>query len=125
MYVGIRSRRRYWLNRLLKIFPLIGGERALTRDVWEAVPSRYKEQFEIEIALNYSCKRAGLRMGRRVIRGMSQVIKEKKWGLGYGLIRRYFMIQDLLIIGFRLYVIEELRQFFVLHHVITDKYERK
>jgi glycosyltransferase involved in cell wall biosynthesis len=38
MYVGIRARSTVWLNRLLRFFPVIGGERAVTRRLWDAVP---------------------------------------------------------------------------------------
>ena len=88
MYVGIRGRRTYWANRLLHFTPILGGERALTRALWDQVPTAYKKNFQIEIALNFFAKMNGHRMGFTVVHGLGQVIKEKKRGLLPGLWQR-------------------------------------
>jgi glycosyltransferase involved in cell wall biosynthesis len=105
MFVALRGRSTYWLNRLLHFTPIIGGERALTRSLWNHVPSRYKRKFQIEIALNFFVKRMGGRMGFAVMPGLTQVIKERKRGLWLGLFQRLSMCADIVIIAFRLYVI--------------------
>lgn len=105
MFVALRGRRTYWLNRLLHFTPIIGGERALTRSLWNCVPPRYKRKFQIEIALNFFAKRRGERMGFAVMPGLTQVIKERKRGLWLGLYQRLSMCLDIVIIAFRLYVI--------------------
>lgn len=105
MFVALRARRTYWLNRLLRFTPIIGGERALTRSLWNCVPSRYKRKFQIEIALNFFVKRRGERMGFALMPGLTQVIKERKRGLWLGLYQRLSMCTDIVIIAFRLYVI--------------------
>jgi len=105
MFVALRGRSTYWLNRLLRFTPIIGGERALTRSLWNHVPSRYKRKFQIEIALNFFVKRHGGRMGFAVMPGLTQVIKERKRGLWLGLYQRLSMCTDIFIIAFRLYVI--------------------
>ena len=84
MFVGIRGRKLYFLNRFLHFFPIVGGERALRREIWQLVPDAHKKKFQIEVALNYFCKKHGKRMGFAVIPRLSQVIKEKM-GLAYGL----------------------------------------
>jgi glycosyltransferase involved in cell wall biosynthesis len=105
MFVALRERRTYWANRLLHFTPIIGGERALTRDLWNCVPSRYKRKFQIEIALNFFVKRGGGRMGFTLVPGLIHVIKERKRGLWLGLYQRLSMCADIVIIAFRLYVI--------------------
>lgn len=110
MFVGIRGRKTYWLNRLLRVTPIIGGERALTRSIWQAIPPEYKQRFQIEIAMNYFCKATRHRMGFDVVHGLSQIIKEKKWGLAVGLWRRLLMMGDIVTVTLRLYGILSLKK---------------
>jgi glycosyltransferase involved in cell wall biosynthesis len=108
MFVAIRDRRTYWMNRLLYFIPVLGGERALTKDIWRLVPRIYRKGFQIEIALNYYTKRSGHTMSFGVMPGLSQVIKEKKRGFWLGLIQRIKMCGEVAWISFRLYVIRNL-----------------
>jgi glycosyltransferase involved in cell wall biosynthesis len=105
MFVGIRGRRTYWANRLLRVSPILGGERALRRALWEQVPPDYKKNFQIEIALNFFAKAHGHRMEFTVLHGLRQVIKERKRGLLRGLTERLSMIADIVIVSWRTYVI--------------------
>ena len=105
MFVGIRARRTYWLNRALHFFPIIGGERALTRALWDSVPAEHKQGFRIEIAMNYCAKQAGKGMGFALIAGTTHHIKERKYGVLVGLCRRAGMIRDVVAISFRLYIL--------------------
>jgi len=105
MHVGIRARRTYWANRLLHFTPVIGGERALRREIWDQVPPEYKRNFQIEIALNFFAKQNGQRMGISILRGLTQVIKERKRGLLAGLWQRMLMIRDILLASWRIYVL--------------------
>jgi glycosyltransferase involved in cell wall biosynthesis len=112
MYVGIRGRKSYWANRLLHFTPILGGERVLTRTLWNHVPRTYKKNFQIEIALNFYAKHLGQRMGFTVVHGLSHVIKETKRGLWLGLWQRLLMISDVVLIGWRLYVVLRLQLLF-------------
>jgi glycosyltransferase involved in cell wall biosynthesis len=105
MYVGIRGRKAYWANRLLHFTPILGGERALRRELWDLVPRSYKKNFQIEIALNFFAKSNSYRMGFEVVPGLSQVIKERKRGLLRGLRQRLAMIADILLVSWRIYVV--------------------
>jgi glycosyltransferase involved in cell wall biosynthesis len=116
MFVAIRARHSYWLNRLLYFIPVLGGERALTKDLWRLVPRIYRQGFQIEIALNYYTKKSGRRMGFGVMPGLSQVIKEKKRGFWLGLVQRVKMCGEVLWISFRLYVIRSLLDLFTGAH---------
>jgi glycosyltransferase involved in cell wall biosynthesis len=109
MYVGIRGRKTYWANRLLHFTPILGGERALRKTLWDHVPRTYKKNFQIEIALNFFAKQLGQRMGFTVVRGLSQVIKEKKRGFWLGLWQRFLMIYDIVLVSFRLYVVRHMQ----------------
>ena len=93
------------MNRLLHFTPIIGGERALSRSLWEQVPQAYKKNFQIEIALNFFAKVNGHRMGFTVVKGLGQVIKERKRGLLRGLWQRMAMIGDILLVSWRIYVV--------------------
>jgi glycosyltransferase involved in cell wall biosynthesis len=105
MFVGIRGRRSYWANRLLHFTPILGGERALRRSLWEEVPASYKRNFQIEIALNFFAKANGHCMDFTVIHGLRQVIKERKRGLLRGMVQRLSMVADIVIVSWRLYVV--------------------
>jgi glycosyltransferase involved in cell wall biosynthesis len=109
MYVGIRGRKTYWANRLLHFTPILGGERVLTKTLWNRVPRTYKKNFQIEIALNFFAKHLGQRMGFTVVHGLSHVIKEKKRGFWLGLWQRLLMIYDIVLIGWRIYVVLHLK----------------
>jgi hypothetical protein len=112
MFVGIRGRKTYWANRLLHFTPILGGERALRKSLWEHVPGMYKKNFQIEIALNFFAKHLGHRMGFTVVHGLSQVIKEKKRGLLPGLWQRLSMIGDILWVSFRIYAVLQAQLFY-------------
>lgn len=105
MFVGIRARRTIWLNRVLHFFPILGGERALTRELWQSVPHDHTQGFQIEITMNYCAKWTGKGMGFALIRGTVHRTKEKKYGLLLGLVRRTGMIRDITAISFRLYIV--------------------
>ncbi len=105
MYVGINSRRSFWLNKMLHFFPILSGDRALRRELWDVVPQVYKKRFQIEIALNYFSHEFRSGSGFEIIHGIHHTIKEKKHGLLVGALRRLGMIADIVTISVRLYII--------------------
>ena len=109
MFVGIRGRKTYWTNRLLHFTPILGGERALRRTLWDQVPAAHKKNFQIEIALNYYAKLNGHHMGFTVVHGIGQVIKERKRGVLRGLWARILMIRDIVVVSAKLYILNEAR----------------
>lgn len=62
MNIGIRDRGRFftWLSRHL---PLISGERAMERRVFEGVPANFLHGFMVEASLNYYCRTHGFSYG--------------------------------------------------------------
>ncbi|HEY9481107.1 MAG TPA: glycosyltransferase family 2 protein [Candidatus Paceibacterota bacterium] len=109
MYVGIRARKTIMLNSVLHLFPILGGERAITRALWEAVPKRRKKGFEIEIALNHAAKSTTKGMGFELVPGIKNTIKEKKYGLVLGFLRRLRMIWQIACVSFDIYALEQLK----------------
>lgn len=84
MNVGVRNRSFLgtWLAWRL---PLIGGERALRREVFENIPEKYRQNFKVEIALNYYCRVNHLPVSQTLIRGLGLVRKIEKFGFLVGL----------------------------------------
>lgn len=104
MFVALRGRKTLFLNKLLRISPIIGGERALSKRLWYMVPDSFKRSFQIEIALNYYTKRTGKKMGFALFHGLRNTIKERKYGVVRGFIMRIGLCADVLIVSLRLYV---------------------
>lgn len=104
MFVGVRARKVIFFNKYFRFFPIISGERALTKFLWSTIPRGQKNCFKIEIALNFASKRTKKGMGFTRIIGLNHVIKEQKYGFWTGLWRRLLMIWDVLSISLYLYV---------------------
>lgn len=109
MHVGIRARKTLWLNRLLRVFPIIGGERAVSRRIWSMVPQRHKRGFRIEVALNHTAKRYGRGMSFHLVEGVTHRTKEDKFGWRKGLLRRLGMIGQVVAVTWSLYVVGGVR----------------
>lgn len=104
MFVGVTDRKQLWLTKIVRFLPLISGNRALLKKAWYAVPEKYREGFQIEVALNYFCRRKVGRLGFDLLPGARNTIKEKKYGLWTGLIRRWGMMWDVASIFLRLHI---------------------
>lgn len=92
MSVGLRDRGSV-LNWFMRhIFPVIGGERAIKRNVFLGVSALGVKDFGIEIAMNAYCKKTHLPVQVVTMKGVRQVIKEQKYGMLPGLIARLSMI---------------------------------
>lgn len=111
MYVALNDRRIFFINKLLRFFPILGGVRALTKELWQSVPRQYKKRFRIETALNYYAKKTKKSMGFELVPNLHNTIKEKKYGILIGLGRRITMTADVVYISIRLYIFENIRLF--------------
>jgi glycosyltransferase involved in cell wall biosynthesis len=54
MTVGLRERREIW-QKIASFMPLISGQRAMERRVFEDIPDRYVQGYMVESSLNYYC----------------------------------------------------------------------
>lgn len=85
MCVGLRDRGKA-VMRLQRHLPLIGGERALHRTLFERIPERFIQGFMLEAALNYACRSRGLRYGSVPLWGLDIRRKIAKVGVAKGLV---------------------------------------
>lgn len=83
------QRDRGILNPIVRYLPLISGERALTRDIFLAIPEEYIQGFMVEIVLNYYCRFKKMRYGSVLLPGLTIRRKYQKVGWRQGL-REYF-----------------------------------
>lgn len=110
MHVGLRARKTVWLNRWMRVFPIIGGERALCRTLWAKVPSEHKRGFRIEVALNHTAKYRGKGMSFEFIEGIRHRTKERKFGYWRGFRQRLEMIGEVVVVTWSLYIVGGLRR---------------
>jgi glycosyltransferase involved in cell wall biosynthesis len=102
MMIGMRNRKIYYLKFILAFIPLLGGERALTKNLWTMLPSYFKHRFRIEAGLNFYAKYYGKGFKYLVFLGLRQTIKEKKYGLVNGVKQRIGMFYDIIRAQLRL-----------------------
>jgi Glycosyl transferase family 2 len=85
MNIGTRE---YWWNRapiVRNAVLKLGGERALTRQLWDEVPNEFLRGFRIEAGLNATATLGGYRTALTPLPGLRQVTKERKKGMVAGL----------------------------------------
>jgi len=100
MNVGIRDRGKFF-SWLPKHLPLIGGERALSRFVFDRTPEKYRQGFMVEIALNYYCRSRHLPYGTVFLPGLGIRRKMQKVGIlkgSLGYIKMSWQVAKALII---------------------------
>jgi glycosyltransferase involved in cell wall biosynthesis len=102
MVIAMRNWRMYYASFLLSMLPILGGQRALTRDLWHKVPHKYRERFMVETALNFYARYWGNGYRYMVVAGLKQTIKEKKYGFWKGLRARLVMSGEVLLAQVRL-----------------------
>lgn len=102
MFIGMRNRKIYYVHQLLSFIPLLGGERACTRRLWEKLPAEHKSGFRIETAMNFYAKQEGKGFDFQVFPGLTQTIKEKKYGLWKGFGSRVHMFWEIIATSWEL-----------------------
>jgi glycosyltransferase involved in cell wall biosynthesis len=79
MCIGWRDRNAF-SNFTQRFLPLIGGERAMRRDIFENIPERFIHGFMIEAATNYYCRANRLPYGAVLLKGLTVRTKYQKVG---------------------------------------------
>lgn len=102
MVIAMRNWRMFYATFLLSFIPILGGQRALTRSLWDKVPHKYRERFMVETALNFYARYWGKGYQYKVVHGLKQTIKEKKLGFWNGLKARFAMIAEVVAAQVRL-----------------------
>lgn len=105
MFIGMRNRKWYFAHRIITFIPLLGGERAIVKSLWQKLPNYYKQYFRIEAALNFYSLYYGKGFQYKVFKGLSQVIKEKKYGLWDGAKQRGKMMWNIFSAQYKLHFI--------------------
>lgn len=95
MCVGIFRGGKVWSDVGHKISPFLSGQRALRRDLFEAVPYMAELRMGVEVALTKAAKRRKARVRRVVIPGVSNTHKEEKFGLVKGTAERMKMYTEI------------------------------
>lgn len=79
MNIGLRDKGELF-TELTKYLPLISGERALRREIFEAIDPKYLEGFMVEASLNYYCQANDLPFGTVFLQGLTMRRKFEKVG---------------------------------------------
>lgn len=85
MSVGLRDRGAFW-TKVSEFMPLIGGERALLRGIFEHIPEEYLRGFMVEIAMNAHCSRHKLKVCKAPMPGVTIRRKMQKVGFWRGML---------------------------------------
>lgn len=86
---------------------VLGGERALRRELWDLVPDGEKKGFGIELALNYYARRHGHKADYLFAPGLGQTPKEMKYGIVKGFFGRVSMIMQCTNTYCRLFLLQK------------------
>lgn len=97
MSVAVHNRRLYWLSFVLIFIPVLGGQRALRKALWQTLPSFYKKGFRIETGLNFFARYYGKDYQLKVFKNLHHSIKEQKHGLFTGFKQRLKMIGHIIV----------------------------
>lgn len=100
MTVGLRDRGKFFTWLLPYIAPVLGGERVLSRSLFQSIIQTYMQyapfNFGIETYMNAYCATHHLRILPVKMKGVTQVIKEKKYGFWVGFAARIRMVGQIL-----------------------------
>ncbi len=96
MTIGLRDRGAFLTRLLSCIAPLLGGERALTRDLFLKISGKGGTDFGIETLMNAYCKKHRILVRSIPLHGVRQVIKERKYGILRGFLARMRMIAQII-----------------------------
>ncbi|MFA6039004.1 MAG: glycosyltransferase family 2 protein [Candidatus Peribacteraceae bacterium] len=82
----------------------IGGERALRRALWSAVPAEERRGFDVELSLNYYASTLGKKVGVLPVPGLDHIVKERKHGFVRGATERMGMLTSMTKTYVKLYL---------------------
>ncbi len=95
MCVGIFRGGEKWSDAAMKVSPALSGQRAVRRELFEAVANVADLGMGIEIALEKAAKRRRARVMRVILYGVSNAHKEKKLGFVKGVAARTKMFVEI------------------------------
>ncbi len=95
MCVGIFRGGKVWSDMAQRVAPKLSGQRAVTRELFEAVPSMPELGMGVEWALNHTAERRKAKVLRVLLRGVSNCYKEQKLGRVNGWKARGIMYKEI------------------------------
>lgn len=95
MCIGIFRGGKFWSDTAQVITPLLSGQRAMNRTLFEAVPFLPEIRMGAEVTIHTFAKRLKARIGKVVLRGVSNTHKEQKLGIVKGATARAKMYQEI------------------------------
>jgi len=95
MCVGIFRGGKAWSDMAQRITPYLSGQRALRRELFEAVPYMNDLRMGVEWALTNVAEKRKAKVIKVLIRGVSNCAKEQKMGLVNGLKARGIMYMEI------------------------------
>lgn len=95
MCVGVFRGGRIWSDMGHRISPYLSGQRAMRRELFEAMPNPDDLRMGVELALTNTARQLRCRVMRVVLRGVSNCHKEQKLGLMRGTAARARMYKEI------------------------------
>lgn len=95
MCVGVFRGGKVWSDTAQRITPYLSGQRAMRRELFEAVPYIGELRMGVETAITREAKRRKARQLRVVLYGVSNCHKEQKLGLVKGIAARTQMFKEI------------------------------
>ncbi len=96
MAIGLRDRGRFLTWLLPHIAPVLGGERAIRRDIFLKLSGKASVDFGIETVMNAYCRKHHIPVKYIAMHGVKQIIKERKYGIWKGFLARMRMVFQIL-----------------------------
>lgn len=96
MTVGLRDRGKIVTWLLPYIAPVLGGERAMRRELFLQLCGKAAANFGIETVMNAYCRKHRISVRYIPLWGVTQVIKERKYGFWKGFAARLRMFWQIL-----------------------------
>ncbi len=95
MCVGIFRGGKVWSDMAQRITPYLSGQRALKRELFEAVPFVGELRMGVEMALTSAAEKRKAKVIRVLLTGVSNCAKEQKMGIMKGLKARGIMYMEI------------------------------
>ncbi len=95
MCVGIFRGGKVWSDMAQRITPYLSGQRAMKRELFEAVPYMADLRMGVEWALTNTAEKRKAKVIRVLLRGVSNCAKEQKMGIVNGLKARGIMYMEI------------------------------
>ena len=95
MSIGVFSEGRVSTDLAQKIAPSLSGQRAVKKELFDAVPKLESSRFGVEMALTHYAEHRGVEIIKVPLPSLSQITKEEKRGLLQGLQARMEMYRDI------------------------------